>query len=900
MHSHRVMTLLGSLALLVTACETETPETPETPETLPPDLTESLGPDEARAGWLDAEHASAFIGGAAGESREGDLLIYNDRARFAIQGWREGHNLEHHAGTIIDIDVVRPDDTVDRDFVDDMLTLVALGRILAPETLEVVDDGTGGSAAVVRATGHDDGFAYLLGAMENPDLFPEMGLTYEQTWTLEPGSELLQIETVIRNSTDAPVAVTTIDGGVVELGLVSSFVPGLGVGEDIDDDGTVMAGYVSRYNDLAIGLLLDEGRVPSPGSTALLADLLNFVVIPGPDPELAPGDELTYTRYLGVAPDMATLERARLALQGLASGTVTGTLTTEDAGDPIAGARIYLVDADGAPWTYAVTGADGGYRIDAPTGDWSLVALGDFDGDVLDVPVAAGSFGTFASAAQNQLQLDALAGDEGVAVVPRADGYGRGEPVDVTLTDGGEQSVDLQLPRPALVTLRVVDGDGSPCPATVQFRFPEDTEDPRPADGRLGEERPEDARKIAWLADGEMEVAIPAGEYDLLGYRSFRHELAEHEGLVLEAGESSSVELVIPLAYETPGWLTADFHSHASPSMDGKCTMEDRLLQVAAGDLQMLVATAHDAVPDFQSPLEALGLQPWVNAVPATEVTTLLRGHFNIFPMTADPALSNHGAPMWWELDGTTAELFGVMRDRLPDDGVIQVNHGRQPGMFTFAMWDPGDDEAGDPDFYSDDFDSMELLQGTHFEEKDQLLQDWCSHLDLGYRKTATGVSDDHSIRAGAGYARSYVWVGTDDPAEVDQATFLESVARGRLVVSGGPYIVFTATDEGGGSAGIGDEITADLVTLHIEVWAPSWMGVDEVRLRGDGCQIAATWDAEQMAEGELQRFVTDIEWVVDEDAYLFVEAEGQDALWPVWPRGHAYSASNPIHLRAP
>jgi len=573
-------------------------------------------------------------------------------------------------------------------------------------------------------------------------------------------------------------------------------------------------------------------------------------------------------------------------------------LSVEGAGDPIAGARIYLVDSDGAPWTYAVTGADGSYRIDAPAGDWSLVALGDYDGDVLDIPVATGSYGTFASAAQNQLQLDALAGAETVAVVPRADGYGRGDPVAVTLADGADQSVDLQLPQPALLTLRVVDGDGAPSPATVQIRFPEGAEDPRPADGRLGEKRPEDARKIAWLADGEMEVAVPAGEYDLLAYRSFRHELAEHDGLVLEAGGTESIDLVINQAYETPGWITADFHSHASPSMDGKCTMEDRLMQVAAGDLQMLVATAHDVVPDFQSPLEAMGLQPWVRSMPATEVTTLLRGHFNIFPMTADTTLSNFGAPVWWELDGTTEDLFEVMRGRLPDDGVIQVNHGRQPGMFTFAKWDAGDGEADDPDFYSDDFDAMELLQGTHYEQKDELLQDWCSHLDLGYRKTATGVSDDHSIRSGAGYARSYVWVGTDEPAEVDQATFLESVTCGRLVVSGGPYIVFTATNDAGDTAGIGEEISADSVTLHIEVWAPSWMDVDEVRLRGDGCQIAATWDSEQMAEDEVQRFVTDVDWVVDEDAYLFVEAVGEDNLWPVWSRGHAYSASNPIYLR--
>ena len=897
MSRRRVTLLVASLFLLSSACQSDPPD-PADP--LPPDLTEFLGPDEARAGWLSPSDSAAFIGGAAGESRAGDLLIYNDRARFALQGWREGHNLEHHAGTIIDVDVVRPDDTVDRDFIDDLGTLMSLGRIFAPGTLEVADDGSDGGAAVIRATGTDAGFAYLLGAMEDPDLYPDLGLTLEQTLTLEPGSELLRIETVLHNPTDTPVSVSMIDGGVLELGLVSSFVPGAGVGEVIDADGAVLAGYASRYNDLAVALLPGEGQMPSAGSSSLLADLLGFALIAGPDLEVPAGGEQSYLRYLGAAADMATLERARLDLHGLPRGTVSGTLSTEVDGEPIGGARVYLVDADGAPWTFAVTGAAGGYRIDAPPGEWSLVALGDGEGEVVDIPEAAGSFGTFAGEAQNQLQLDALAGAGSVAVVPRAHGYGRGDPVAVTLVDGEEQGIDLALPEPARLDLSVVDETGAPSPAVVQIRFAEGYEEPRPADGRLGEHRPDGARTILWLADGEMVVTVPAGEYDLLGYRSFRLELAEPEGLVLESGGTATAELTVPRAYETPGWVSADFHSHASPSMDGKCTMEDRLLQLAASDLQIHVATAHDAVPDYQSPLEALGLQPWVRAIPATEVTTLLRGHFNIFPMTPDRTQPNFGAPVWWELEGDTEDLFDAMRGVLPDNGLIQVNHGRTPGMFTFAGWDPDEDAADHPSFYSDDFDTMELLQFKNYDTRDMLLLDWCSHLDLGYRKTATGVSDEHTMRPGAGYARSYVRVGTDAPDDVDLDTFLAAVAGGQVVVSGGPFLIFTATDEHGDAVDMGEEIEASSVTLHIEVWAPSWMDVDQVRLRGDGCEIAATWDAEHMIEGEALRFATDLEWTVDEDAYLFVEAEGEGNLWPVWSGAHAYAASNPIYLRSP
>lgn len=902
---------MACLALLLFACDTDEPDPPLDDDTTagddddttgdPPfiDLTEPLGPDEARAGLLTDDHVGAFIGGAAGECGPGDFLLYNDRVRFAIQGLREGDNYLRSAGSIIDADIVRPEGQADRDALDDLTAMLGTARLFHAETIEVVTDGQDGGPAVVRAVGNDGPFTFLEGAVESPGFFPDLHLTVEQTYTLAPGSHLLEVTTAVTSADEEDLSLTFLDGGFIDLGTTETFVPGSGMDGDVPADGLAARAELSLRGDLALALFPAEGQLTDPGVLGEIFDSLGLMVAMGPDAEIPPGGAASYTRYLGVAADLSTLEAERRAAQALATGTVSGTVTGADSGEPIPGARVFLTDPEGIPWTMAITDGDGAYQLSGPPGAAQVVAVGEGINEQMDLPLARGAYGSHAHPSTNELAMAAFADPSGVPAVPQADGYGRSEPVDVELIDGEEAPADLTLPEPVVLTLRTADPDGAPLPAMVWIKPV--GEGHQAADSRLGERRPGGARKIVWLVDGELEVPLPAGTYDLIGHRGPRYETDTLEGLELVAGQAAEAELTLALAYETPGQLSVDFHVHSSPSPDGKCQMEERIATVVANDVQVHVSTDHDQIADYRPLVEAMDVSAWMASIPGDEASSVLRGHFNLYPAVPDPDAPNNGAPIWWEREWTsTAELFEHYREVFADEGFIQVNHGRGPGMFSLGGYDPDDGEATSPDIYDSGFDAMEILNGAGYSDAEELRADWCSHLDRGLRPIAVGVSDVHGRRPGPGYARTYVESGIDDPAELDEDAFFAALRAGKAVVSGGPFVTLSASSEGGGSVGLGETVTGETITLAIQVLGPSWMGIDEVWVYGEGCQVLEVLEVDPEAHETPVLFEIETTLYPVTDTYYFVEVRGSQSMGYVWPGAHAYALTNPIFVEVP
>ena len=862
----------------------------------PVDLTEVLGPDEARAGQLTEDHADAFIGGAAGESRPGDYLLYNDRARFAIRGLRDGCFYAGYAGSIIDMDIVRPEGQADRDGMDDMMTMLGLAWLFEAAQIEVLNDGSDGSAAVIQATGTDTTFEFLEGAIEAHGLFPPRGLEVVQTFTLEPGSPAVQLETWVRNPTDDEVTMDVIDAGMVDLATFTTFVPGAGFDGDPPDGGRTMLVMVSHRNDLAVGAYRNDGNL-TEGVLTALSDEFELVAAQGDNLTLAPGEEGSYSRLIAVAHDQATLEAHRRAVQGLAVATLEGAVTVEGAGDPVAGARVFLTDLDGAPLAVAFSGDEGEYTIQYEAGDYQLVVVGDGNNERMDFPDALGAYGVYAHEAANELAMLAYSDPAAAVAVPHADGHGRSEVLDVTLTNGQITQADAVLIEPAQLELTIHDGDGNLIPALVHIQLPAGVSDPQPRDSRLGESRPRSgARKAVWVLDGEMTVPMVPGTYDLTAHRGFRYEMDRVEGVALTAGETAAATLVLEQAFDTPGWIAADTHNHASPSMDGECTVEERLATAVVAEVHLQVSTDHDHVADYRPAVQAMGLDAWMVSVVGDEISPTIRGHHNIYPVEPYADEPNGGAPRWWEVSVTTSELYEMWRDRIGEDAVIQVNHGRGSGMFQYANFDSTAGQADDPDFYCDAFDVMEVLNSKGYGDAEQLREDWRAHLDLGLRRTAVGVSDSHGRMPGTGHARTYVRAGVDDVTELEETAFVTALKAQQAVVSGGPFVTLTASD-GIDTVEIGGDLVAEEVTLHIQVWAPSWIPVEEVRLYANG-EVSDTWAVEG-ASAPLW-FDEELGLILDEDTYFFVEVVGSADLGPAWNGAHPYALTNPIWIEVP
>jgi hypothetical protein len=148
------------------------------------------------------------------------------------------------------------------------------------------------------------------------------------------------------------------------------------------------------------------------------------------------------------------------------------------------------------------------------------------------------------------------------------------------------------------------------------------------------------------------------------------------------------------------------------------------------------------------------------------------------------------------------------------------------------------------------DFDVMEVANGARAEDYAsyrQVRDDWFALLGQGVWKPGTGVSDSHRLTVEhAGWSRTYVLGTGDDPAALDQSAFNASIKAGRMVVSAGPWITVTAKGQRS-RGGPGEVVTGVVVRLKIDVHAPAWIPVDEVRIvsvRGLGQVSVRTFDA--------------------------------------------------------
>ena len=844
-----------------------------------------------QARLIELTASDLFIGGPGASAREGDFLLYNNLTRYVIRGLREGDFHIGVAGAVIDSDIARFSEQADRDAIYEVVTLLGPGRVFVPETFEVINDGSlTGDVVELVATG-TDGPLELLTAVTG-EAYDSLGLQIRQTYVLTPSNPTLEIRTRVRNETGSTVEVQVADLVWLDRDAYELFVSGEGFVDEPAGQEQTMLGLLSRRNDHAFAVFGFDDPV-TIGALDGLDDQYDHLVAWGPTHQIQTASTEVFTRGVGVDVDLAMLDSYRRSRWDFGSlGWVEGRARPTGSNEGIGGIRVFLTDAAGAPYTVAITGNFGGYKLQSDPGEWNLVAVSEGNNEDFDFPARFGTYGVLAQGDRNDLALRAFDAPDTVLPVPFADGYLRADPIPITVADDRIYQEFVYDP-PATLSLRVEDDDGEPMPAAVHVRLAGN--DPQPPDGRIGERRPADgSRKVIWLLDGEVEVSILPGTYDLLAHRGFQFELASEEGVSLTSGQRTEVTLVLPRAFETPGYVSADLDTHAALSVDGRCSIEERLTTAAASGVQVHVATERDHIVDYTPVVEAMGLADELVTVPGLEVATPRNGRFNVYPLEPDTSSINGGAVRWWDIGGSTQDLVDEVRTL--GDVLVQVNAGRADGgMLDNAYYDATTGNAGRPDRYTSEFDVLELLNGQHVEDVDALRLDWCSHLDQGLRPTAIGASDAHDRLGGTGSAHTYIAAGTDDVADLDLDDLFDALRGGRAVVSGGPFVQLEAEDAAGATAGIGETLSAGSATLHIEVKAPSWMDLDTVRLYTDSCQLVDTFSVG--ASSPPVRFETEVEVNPGAAAYYFVEVEGSDSMDPVWPDATPYALTNPVFL---
>jgi hypothetical protein len=806
-------------------------------------VSERLGPGEVRAGTIADD--DALFGGASAEGRVGDLKIYNDRVQFVIQGVHDSHYYEAYGGGVVDMDVVRPEGQPGRDLVDELGVMIGLGRFVAPDTVEVIRDGGDGQAAVVRVTGHGAPMTLLSGALETPDFIDDLDVDVVTTMTLEPDSSLLQMSTTVTWN-DVETTLQVGDLAMVGMEVGETVFPGRGLDGGELATSSEWLGVVGQRNEVAMALMSDAEPYSQGAIGMLLSEIGPVVAGLAPATTFTDGSEQTWTRYVGVGPDLATLTDEWHAIRGDATQSVSGSVTA--GGAPLAGARVHVLDGE-ALETIAFTGADGAWSADVMSSSATAVVTGRGHGNIMDLPEGAGWVAPYAAAGPAALALDSV--ENGALPIAFAEGYG--------ISEVGPASGEVSLTAPGTLEITVDDGG----PAVVQVSFA--AGDPVSADRARVPGRPGGAAAWGYVRDGAMALPLEPGSYHVVVHRGLRWEVHEAD-IVVESGGSVSVEATLVEAVRPAGMLTADPHSHGSPSGDGDIPMIHRLMSHAANGVDVHIGTDHDHVADYRPLLAPLGLDGRLASVVADEVSPVLRGHFNIYPLEQMPDLPNMGAPRWWDGMTDTETFFQQMRDRVGPDGIISVNHpAGNKGMFGYGDYDVATGEVGSPDHFSTGFDSIEVLNDG---DVDEFLPFYLDVTARGMEPTPVGVSDSHGYRNGVGENVTWVEVGTTDVAGLSPMTLAQAIKDRRVIVSRGPYI--DATVDGAWASG---QTFSGTPTLSVDVLAPSWMRVDYVDLYKDG-ELAETHDLDGPIEFEL---------APDADAVYIVMARGDSPMAPVY-----------------
>jgi hypothetical protein len=822
-----------------------------------------------------------LITGPLAHSKVGDYLIENAEARFIVQdvAQRDLYSVGAFGGNLIDAELVG---NPGLDNFLEVQPMLNIETVINAQTVEIVNDGQDGTAAILRTCGPDDLLDFVNPSSQVTDLslpFPALAddndLEIEgcTSFSLEPGDRHVRLDTQIFNNQMAGAVPENLplfvgdwmnQGG--ELDVFITPTEGVGVGLLGELGVMAMAGY-----DDAIGV--DYGftttEVPSlpagsvsnyfsiSGVTVVLHNVDIIAAFTGGTPDFVVplGGDLSFTRYFSVGDGTATngadLENA---IKSVVTGTLSGCVTL--AGTPVAGAKVTVG------------------RLAAGLGSLTTIAQ--------NATTAAGPCPNY-SATLTTGFWGATAGRTGTPYV----GNAATPPISVLGVSAGSMPVvDFDLPATGTVTVNVTDENSAALPARVTVvGF-----DPSPELIIEGPSFPGLGGSDLGLLNDVNDV-LPFGIVraiytDAAGTASFDLEPGSYEFNVTRGGEyshfSTPVTVVagvnapinaqIARVIDTAGFVSSDFHVHGINSADSRVNHGKRARQFAGEGVENIVATDHHVHTDLLPAITALGFGPFLTSTIGEEITTFDYGHFNGYPFTIDASVPSGGSTDWAKpappgedfpsfgnFNSTPAEIYTLATTgaRSTPSTVVQVNHigsHFSPLQIDTSVAGPISDdldaiERGNrrlpvgPNLYHR-FDALELWNGSTRGAQSDFLDErigvWMNHLNRGEPITFIADTDTHrftNLRSSG--ARTWTASPTDDPASVNSSDVADSIAEGKSVGGQGVFVTtrLVAQDGSGDTADLTDAGKTTMssangdVELEISVQAPAWAEYDTIEI---------------------------------------------------------------------
>ena len=421
---------------------------------------------------------------------------------------------------------------------------------------------------------------------------------------------------------------------------------------------------------------------------------------------------------------------------------------------------------------------------------------------------------------------------------------------------------------------------------------------------------------MIYTEDGEFKQAIAPGKYDLLISHGNEYD-AENKTISIRRGETATFEVQLRRSVNTTGWVSADYHSHSTPSGDNTSSQLGRVLNLLAEHIEFAPCTEHNRISSYDPHLRTLNAVDRMATCTGMELTGSLLpvNHQNVFPLHHHPHTQDGGGP--WVDSDPVEQIKRIAGWDDNSEKLIQEDH---PNLIQVY----GDrDTDGVPDGgFREMLGFMDVVEvhppqeifnrpkpGKPKEDLKDKMFHWMQLLNQGYRIPGVVNTDAHYTFHGSGWLRNYIKSSTDDPSKISTMEMVHESEHGHIVMTNGPFMEVTL-ESGGKKAIPGDDIEAvdGKAKLHVRVQCPNWHTINRVQVFRNGVPDAnlnynfAT-QRKSFKDGTV-KFDEVIDVKVEADEHIIVAAIGEGLeLGPVFgpDRGKdpPTAVSNPIFVDA-
>lgn len=169
---------------------------------------------------------------------------------------------------------------------------------------------------------------------------------------------------------------------------------------------------------------------------------------------------------------------------------------------------------------------------------------------------------------------------------------------------------------------------------------------------------------------GHGKIHMEPGVYQVVVSRGFEYSTSR-QFLTIKPGLATRITATLSREVDTKGWISADFHVHGPNSPDASATYEKRVASFVAEGVELLSATDHDQLTDYEPTIYKMGLRPWLKSQISLETSPVDYGHFIGFPLRFDENAELNGA-FHWKVQSSTPGTFGEDWENMPPEKIFE------------------------------------------------------------------------------------------------------------------------------------------------------------------------------------------------------------------------------------